>query len=202
MEVVELNIKEIIPYEKNPRKNNKSVEFVANSIKEFGFRVPIILDKDKVIICGHTRLKAAISLGMEKVPCIIAGDLTEEQVKALRLADNKVGENSEWDMKLLEGELKDIVNLDMALFNFKPVEIKENFNMEGQVPFTEVLDEEYNYVVLVFRNDVDWIQAQTKLGIKQVKALSTNKYHDNTGRMKRVGIGRVLDGKEVVDRIK
>lgn len=202
MEVVELNIKEIIPYEKNPRKNNKSVEFVANSIKEFGFRVPIILDKDKVIICGHTRLKAAISLGMEKVPCIIAGDLTEEQVKALRLADNKVGENSEWDMKLLEGELKDIVNLDMALFNFKPVEIKEDFNMEGQVPFTEVLDEEYNYVVLVFRNDVDWIQAQTKLGIKQVKALSTNKYHDNTGRMKRVGIGRVLDGKEVVDRIK
>lgn len=202
MEVVELNIKEIIPYEKNPRKNNKSVEFVANSIKEFGFRVPIILDKDKVIICGHTRLKAAISLGMEKVPCIIAGDLTEEQVKALRLADNKVGENSEWDMKLLEGELKDIVNLDMSLFNFKPVEIKEDFNMEGQVPFTEVLDEEYNYVVLVFKNDVDWIQAQTKLGIKQVKALSTNKYHDNTGRMKRVGIGRVLDGKEVVDRIK
>lgn len=202
MEIVELSVKEITPYEKNPRKNNKSVEFVANSIKQFGFRVPIILDKNKVIICGHTRLKAALSLGMDKVPCIIASDLNEQQVKALRLADNKVGENSEWDTKLLEEELKGIIDFDMAQFNFKPIEIKEEFNMEGQVPFTEVLDEEYNYVVLVFKNDVDWIQAQTKLGIKSVKALSTNKYVDNTGRMKRVGIGRVLDGKEVVDKIK
>jgi len=90
---------------------------VAESIKEFGFKVPIIVDKDNVIVAGHTRLRAAKKLGMKTVPCIVADDLTPEQIKAFRLADNKVSEFSEWDMDLLTSELKEI-DFDMDIFGF------------------------------------------------------------------------------------
>ena len=97
MEIIYKSIEEIKPYENNPRINDEAIEYVANSIKEFGFRNPIILDKNNVIICGHTRLLASKELKLKEVPCIIADDLTDEQVKALRLADNKVAEKSMWD---------------------------------------------------------------------------------------------------------
>lgn len=96
MEIVDVAINELTEYENNPRINDESVPFVANSIKEFGFLVPCVIDADKTIIAGHTRLKAARRLGMKTVPCIYADKLTPEQVKAFRLADNKVGEKSEW----------------------------------------------------------------------------------------------------------
>lgn len=119
LEVVYIDIKSIKPYEKNPRKNDKSVPLVANSIKEFGFRVPITLDKDNVIVTGHTRYKAAKSLGMKKVPCIYADDLTPEQIQAFRLADNKVGEFSEWDLEFLPLELEGLADsFDMGDFGF------------------------------------------------------------------------------------
>lgn len=89
MQIEEMRVADLIPYENNPRKNDEAVEAVAASIKEFGFKVPIIVDADNVIIAGHTRLKAAQLLGMETVPVIRADDLTDEQVKAFRLADNK-----------------------------------------------------------------------------------------------------------------
>ena len=92
MEIIYKKINEINPYEKNPRKNKEAVNYVAESIKEFGFKVPIIVDKDLTIVAGHTRYKAAKKLGMKEIPCIIADDLTPEQVKAFRLADNKVVE--------------------------------------------------------------------------------------------------------------
>ncbi len=111
-------LSDITPYEKNPRKNDSAVEYVANSIKEFGFKVPIIIDKDGVIIAGHTRYKAAIKLKMKEVPCITADDLSEEQIKAFRLADNKVAEKAEWDFDLLGEELEDILNIDMSDFGF------------------------------------------------------------------------------------
>ena len=111
MEIKSVKIKELKPYEKNPRRNDEAVKFVASSIKEFGFKVPIIVDKDMVIIAGHTRYKAAKKLKLKEVPVIMADDLTDEQVKALRLADNKVAERSEWDFDLLTDELTDI-NLD------------------------------------------------------------------------------------------
>lgn len=124
MEIKEYGIDEIKPYEKNPRKNDDSVKFVANSIKEFGFKVPIVIDADNVIVAGHTRWKAAKQLGLEKVPCIKADDLTPEKIKAYRLADNKVGEFSQWDMDLLGNELKDLGNIfDMGDFGFfEPVD--------------------------------------------------------------------------------
>lgn len=124
MNIIEKNLKDIKPYDKNPRKNDDAVEYVANSIKEFGFKVPIVIDKDGVIVAGHTRYKASKKLGLEKVPCIIADDLTDEQIKAYRLADNKVGESAKWDFNLLQEELSEIFDIDMKMFDFvKPEEI-------------------------------------------------------------------------------
>src|SRR5574344_1896326 len=118
MEIITRKLSEIKPYEKNPRKNDAAVEFVMNSIKEFGFKVPIVIDKDGVIVAGHTRYKASKKLKLTEVPCIIADDLTPEQIKAYRLADNRVAEKSEWDIDLLNGELDDILNIDMTQFDF------------------------------------------------------------------------------------
>ncbi len=121
MNIIEKDINELIPYEKNPRKNDDAVEYVANSIKEFGFKVPIIIDSSNVIIAGHTRLKAAQMLELETVPCIVADDLTEEQIKAFRLADNKVSEFSQWDVELLSEELSDLLNIEMDIFGFENI---------------------------------------------------------------------------------
>ena len=118
MEIIYKNIDELIPYENNPRLNDEAVEYVKNSIKEFGFKVPIVIDKDNVIIAGHTRIKASKELGIKDIPCIIADDLTEEQVKAFRLADNKVAEKSMWDYTKLDEELESILDIDMSMFDF------------------------------------------------------------------------------------
>jgi site-specific DNA-methyltransferase (adenine-specific) len=118
MEIIYKNIDELIPYENNPRLNDEAVEYVKNSIKEFGFKVPIVIDKDNVIIAGHTRIKASKELGIKDIPCIIADDLTEEQVKAFRLANNKVSEVAGWDFDLLNLELDDILDIDMTEFGF------------------------------------------------------------------------------------
>ena len=105
MKIVYMAVDDLKPYENNPRKNDEAVRYVANSIKEFGFKVPIIITKDREIVAGHTRLKAAKRLKMKEVPCIIADDLTEEQIKAFRLADNKVAEFAEWDFDALAKEI-------------------------------------------------------------------------------------------------
>lgn len=118
MQIENIRTDEVIPYDKNPRKNDASVESVAESIKQFGFKVPVVIDKNNVVIAGHTRLKAAKRLKLKEIPCIRASELSPEQVRAFRLADNKVGEASEWDFTLLEEELKDIVDIDMSAFGF------------------------------------------------------------------------------------
>lgn len=140
MEIIEKFTKELIPYANNPRENDGAVDAVAKSIKEFGFKVPVIIDKDNTIICGHTRIKAAKQLKMEKVPCILADDLTEEQVKAFRLADNKVGELASWDFSKLEDELKDLdemnLDFDMADFGFEKI--------GGGTELTETTEDDYD----------------------------------------------------------
>ena len=113
-----LSTDELIPYANNPRNNDEAVDYVANSIRQFGFKVPIIIDKDKNIVAGHTRLKAAKKLGIKEVPCIIADDLTEQQIDAFRLADNKVSEIASWNFDKLEMELESITDIDMSEFNF------------------------------------------------------------------------------------
>ena len=121
MKIVNKKIEDLKPYENNPRFNDEAVEYVANSIKEFGFKVPIIIDKNNTIVAGHTRYKASIELGLEEVPCIVADDLTDEQVKAFRLADNKVSEKAIWDFELLEEELDDL-DFNMTDFGFDNIE--------------------------------------------------------------------------------
>jgi ParB-like chromosome segregation protein Spo0J len=120
MQIIEKRIEELIDYENNPRHNEAAVGKVAASIEEFGFKVPIVIDKDNVIIAGHTRRKAEESLGLQTVPCIVADDLTEEQVKAFRLADNKTSEFAGWDFAKLEAELEELqsIGFDMTDFGF------------------------------------------------------------------------------------
>lgn len=141
MQITELKLSEIIPYENNPRKNDEAVKYVTESIKQFGFKVPIVIDKNNVIVCGHTRYKAAQKLKLKTVPCILADDLTEDQIKAYRLADNKVGEKSEWDFDLLTTELEELnfSDIEMSDFGFdldleedeKPKEaVEDDFNEE------------------------------------------------------------------------
>ncbi len=126
MEIVNKNIEEIKMYENNPRNNDGAVEYVANSIKEFGFKVPIVLDKNNVIVAGHTRYKAAKLLNITEIPCIIADDLSDEQVKAFRLIDNKAAELASWDIDLLNLELENIKDIDMELFDFQISNILDN----------------------------------------------------------------------------
>ncbi len=125
IKVTQKPIADLIPYSRNPRRNDEAVPMVMNSIKEFGFKVPIVIDKNNIIVCGHTRFKAALKLGLETVPCIVADDLSDEQIKAFRLADNKVSEKAEWDFEILSGELDDIINIDMDSFGFESIEFEE-----------------------------------------------------------------------------
>lgn len=118
MEVRNMNIDDIKPYDNNPRDNDKAVESTANSIKEFGWQQPIVVDKDMVIIVGHTRYKAAKKLGYKEVPVVVASNLNKEQVRAYRLADNKTGELAEWDLIKLDEELESILNIDMEDYGF------------------------------------------------------------------------------------
>ena len=114
------SLDEIRPYEKNPRRNNDAVKYLAKSIKEFGFNQPIVIDKDGVIVAGHTRYKAAEQLGLKAVPCILVSDLTDKQVKAYRLADNKIAEMSAWDFPMLNIELDELADdFDMSDFGFE-----------------------------------------------------------------------------------
>lgn len=120
LKIVMMNVKDLIPYDNNPRINDNSVEYVKNSIKNFGFKVPLVIDKNNVVVCGHTRLKASEELNLKEVPCVVADDLSEAQIKAFRLADNKVSEMSLWDKKKLDIELEDIrlEDIDMEEYGF------------------------------------------------------------------------------------
>jgi len=122
------DIGSVQPYEQNPRINDSVVDAVAASLREFGFRQPVVVDAENVIIVGHARYKAAVKMGLPKIPVHVATDLTPEQVVAYRLADNKTGELSEWDFALLEAELEKIADIDMEMFGFG------DFESEGGGP--------------------------------------------------------------------
>lgn len=139
MQIIKKSVNELVPYENNPRHNDDAVEYVANSIEQFGFKVPIIIDKDNVIVAGHTRLKAAKKLGMEYVPCILADDLSDEQVRAFRLADNKVGELAGWDFTKRDEELAKILDIDMSMFSFK----EDEFDINELFEKTETQEKEH-----------------------------------------------------------
>lgn len=155
-------IKELKPYEKNPRKNDSAVDAVAESIKEFGFKNPIIIDKDGVIVAGHTRLKAAKKLGLEEVPTIMADDLSEEQVKAFRLADNKTAELAGWDFILLDSELKSLGEIDMSAFGFKMEEDNEYKEFVEKFEPKKTTDDCYTPPI-VYDAIADWVAKEYDL---------------------------------------
>ncbi len=121
---------EVKPYEKNPRDNDAAVEAVAQSIRQFGFRQPIVVDGDGVIVCGHTRWKAAQKLGLEKVPVHVARDLTPEQIRAYRIADNKTNELAEWNLDLLPLEVAELrdAGIDWSLLGFDADDLAKLFD--------------------------------------------------------------------------
>ena len=175
MEIKMMNIDNIIPYVNNPRHNENAVDKVASSIKEFGFKVPIVIDKDNVIVTGHTRLLASKKLGLTEVPCVVASDLTKAQIKAFRIADNKVSEYSSWDNDLLRIELEGLKELDfdIELTGFNEIDMMEMFediipddedyNIDeydevseetlkaGNIVISYFNEEEYNWIMNLFR---------------------------------------------------
>ena len=137
--VVYKDVDELVPYADNPRINDAAVDAVANSIREFGFKVPVVLDRNNVIVAGHTRVKASRKLSLKQIPCIIADDLTDEQIRAFRVADNRTAELADWDMEKLKGELEKLGDLDMAQFGFEELEASledvkdDGFDEEGAI---------------------------------------------------------------------
>ena len=155
LEVVYLSPQELTPYQNNPRMNDGAVEPVAESIKAYGFKVPIIIDKNNVIVCGHTRLMAAKMLGMEQVPCIRADDLNDEQIKAFRIADNKVSDFSMFDNKKLLQELEELESSDLFT----------GFDLSG-LSDMEIMNEKDNSVIETNENGLMY-EAVFRSGNKQ-----------------------------------
>ena len=142
MNIIKMKVEELIPYINNPRNNENAVDKVASSIAEFGFKNPIFIDKNNVVVNGHTRLLASKKLGLKEVPCIVIDDLTDTQIKAFRIADNKEAEYSKWDYDLLNIELEQLEELDFSMSDFgistfEPIEFEIDEDIE------EILEEEY-----------------------------------------------------------
>lgn len=169
MKVETVSIDKIKPYENNPRNNDDAVDAVANSIKEFGWQQPIVVDNGRVIIAGHTRYKAAKKLGYKEVPIVVADRLTEEQVNAYRLADNKVGELAEWDDAELSEELNKILDINMADFGFKDEPIsnvldkqEDKYTQKTDIPQYEVTGEKPKESELVDTSKRDYLVQEIK----------------------------------------
>lgn len=198
MQIQNMSIDAIKPYVRNAKKHPQSqIENVAESIRRFGFVQPIVVDGGGCIIIGHCRYEASKRLGLAEVPCVMLEDLTDDEVRKLRLLDNKLNE-SPWDMSLLEVELAD---LDFGDFDVDWKLKEDEEEIKGQVKFSEVLNEEHNYIVLYFDNDIDWLQAETLLKLPKVKALLTNKDGKESKSFRRMGVARVMKGSEAIRRI-
>lgn len=199
---VQLSPKSITPYKKNPRDNRQAIDAVAQSIEDFGFNQPIVVDKKKVIIVGHTRHAAALLLGLKKVPVLVADHLTNAQARAYRIADNRTNENSYWIEVELAQELRALTTTQRKSTAFSEDELDELLGavadavpIAGRIEFSEELLESRNYVVLYFDNDVDWLSARTHFALKSVYSKRCN------GKPWSKGIGRVVDGAKYLRRI-
>lgn len=196
MQIKNVNIKDLVPYEKNTKRHDKKqIANVAESIRQYGFVQPIVIDKNNEVVIGHCRLLAAKKLKLKEVPCVCVDDLTEEQVKSLRIADNKTNE-SEWDIDTLFEELTEC---DFAGFDFDFFENEEQKEKaEEKVINLEKMElkqfEHYDYVVFLFKNELDYLSVIDEFKLKKVDA--------GFGDTKKVGLGRVINGKELLERLK
>ena len=191
LNVVYKPIGEIKPYEKNPRKNDEAVRFVKNSIEKFGFRNPIIIDGDGVIVAGHTRYKAAQELGLEEVPTISADDLTPEQIKAFRIADNKTAERADWDNELLKEELSDLLDdFEMTDFGFGDFELTILTGDFDPEPYDEEMAGQYGQnednfldrkrIIISFTSDTEGLVADM-LGVEEINKVTYDILELRTG---------------------
>ena len=154
MVVKNFQLAELRPYEKNPRRNDRAVDAVAKSIEQFGFKIPIVIDADNVIIAGHTRYKAAKKLRLEFIPCIVATDLTPEQVKAFRLVDNKTAELATWDFEKLGAELNSLASELVEGFSFTAPTQDESADIAVDIPSSPTKEkDEYETVKFVFARE-------------------------------------------------
>ena len=204
MQIIQKKLADIVPYANNTKKHDETqIKNVAESIKKYGWVQPLVIDDDGTIVIGHCRALAAERLGIEEVPCVVVSDLTEDEINALRIVDNKTNE-SPWDFDLLSAELPEI---DLSDFEFdfgiedeeEKTEIVEDEAPE--VEFSEILGEENNYLVLQFKTDIDWLNAQSIFGLETVKSYSTRKDGKVTKNMERKGVARVLDGAKVLNEL-
>ena len=195
MEIEYVKVSDLKPYERNAKIHTaEQVDYIANSIREFGWQQPVVIDSDNVIVIGHGRVLAAKQLELKEVPCVRASELTKEQIKALRIADNKTNE-SEWDSALLDLDMLDL-DIDMSMFGFESLdeELEKNQNKEKMLKSMELKTfEHYDYVVFVFKNQMDWLNVVNAFGLEKVDA--------GYGKTKKVGIGRVIDGKKLLEKI-
>ena len=203
MQIIQKKLADIVPYANNTKKHDETqIKNVAESIKKYGWVQPIVIDNDGTIVIGHCRALAAEKLGMEEVPCVVVSDLTEEEINALRIVDNKTNE-SPWDFDLLSAELPEIdlsdFEFDFGIEDEEKTEIVEDEAPE--VEFSEILGEENNYLVLQFKTDIDWLNAQSIFGLETVKSYSTRKDGKVTKNMERKGVARVLDGAKVLNEL-
>jgi site-specific DNA-methyltransferase (adenine-specific) len=185
LQIIERALKDIKPDEKNPRNNKRAVEPVKKSIQEFGFRVPIIIDGEGVIVAGHTRYLAAKELKMKTVPTVSAADMSEEQVKAYRLVDNKTNEFATWDFDLMQNELAGIFDIDMSAFDFGATNVVD----ELYKGMPEYEDENPNdrKIVMHFRNDED-VQDFARLIRQEVTEKTSFLWHPKMERQDKKAI--------------
>ena len=205
IQIVYKKIGDLKPYKKNAKKHPKDqVERIANSIKEFGFleHRAVAIDKDGYVVEGHGRILGAKKAGLKEVPTVCLDEMTEEQIKAWRMIENKTAE-SIYDEKILKEELSELTDIfDMEIFGFAMDVLEdEMLEVEPDVKFTEILNEENNYIVLKFNNKIDWINAMGLFGVEKVKAHPTKKGGNKKSFGLRAGVGRVLDGVKAIERL-
>lgn len=205
MKLKKVPIDKLIAYENNARVHSpEHVEQIAKSIETFGFNVPVLIDAENNIIAGHGRVMAAKKLGMKDVPTLLIDHLTDDQKKAFILADNQITLNSTWDDKMLKSELnylKDI-DFDITVVGFEDIEIDKILDSidngekeEPQIKFSEFIGEENNYVVLLFKTEIDWLNAQTFFELETVMSRRRN------GKPWGKGIGRIIDGAKILTKL-
>ena len=196
--IEQVPLEELKAYEGNSRTHtNDQIRQVADSIKEFGFTNPILIDDEGTIIAGHGRWAAAKKLNLEKVPCIKLGHLNEAQRRAYVIADNKLALNASWDEAKLKEEIEAIIDSDLntGLTGFNERELdkllhEKKEEEEPEVDFSKELLLSHNYIVLYFDNDFDWEVAKEKFQLPEVKSGVI------TDSCKKVGLGRVVNGKD------